>query len=115
MEKAPYIALKCGRFPGRFKVQHHAGAVLSVDSIPLATRAANAVISYVAYLAQFFWPSGLAVFYPYPPNFPVWEIAGSVAILIVISVLAIRRPYLAVGWLWYLGTLVPVIGLVQVG
>jgi len=115
MEKLPYFALSAAASLIAFKVQHQAGAVLSVDSIPLATRAANALISYVAYLVQFFWPSGLAVFYPYPPSLPAWQIAGSALILAVISALAIRRPYLTVGWLWYLGTLVPVIGLVQVG
>jgi tetratricopeptide (TPR) repeat protein len=89
--------------------------VHSVETFPIATRAANAVVSYVAYLGQFFWPSGLAMFYPYPPSFPVWQIAGCALILVAIFALAIRRPYLTVGWLWYIGTLVPVIGLVQVG
>ena len=115
MEKVPYLTLSIAASLIVFKVQRSAGAVLSADSIPLATRAANALISYVAYLGTFFWPSGLAAFYPYPPSLPAWEIAGSGLILIVISALVIRRPYLTVGWLWYLGTLVPVIGLVQVG
>lgn len=114
-EKVPYIALSAVASWIAFKVQHQAGAVLSTDAIPFVTRAANALISYVAYLVQFFWPSGLAMFYPYPPSLPLWQIAGSALILILISVLALRRPYLTVGWLWYLGTLVPVIGLVQVG
>jgi cytochrome c-type biogenesis protein CcmH/NrfG len=115
MEKAPYLTLSAVASLIAYKVQHAAGAVLSVDSIPIATRAANALISYVAYLGTFFWPVDLAMFYPYPPSLPVWQIAGSAAILVAISVLALRRPYLTVGWLWYLGTLVPVIGLVQVG
>ncbi len=115
VEKMPYMALSAAASLIAFRVQHQAGAVLSVDSIPIATRAANAVISYVAYLGMFFWPSGLAMFYPYPPSLPVWQIVGSALILIAISALAIRRAYLAVGWFWYLGTLVPVIGLVQVG
>ncbi len=115
MEKVPYVALSVAASVIAFKVQHSAGAVLTVDSIPITTRAANALISYVAYLAQFFWPSGLAMFYPYPPSLPAWQIAGSALILIAITALSIRRPYLTVGWLWYLGTLVPVIGLVQVG
>jgi len=115
MEKVPYMALSVAASVIAFKVQHSAGAVLSVDSIPLATRAANAVISYAAYLGTFFLPSNLAVFYPYPPSLPAWQIAGSALVLAIVSALAIRRPYLTVGWLWYLGTLVPVIGLVQVG
>ena len=115
VEKAPYFTLSAVVSLVTYKVQHAAGAVTALDSIPIATRAENAVISYVAYLAQFFWPSGLAVFYPYPPVLPVWQIVGSALILVAISALVLLRPYLAVGWLWYLGTLVPVIGLVQVG
>jgi tetratricopeptide (TPR) repeat protein len=115
VEKTPYLALSAAVSLVTFKVQHAAGAVTALDSIPLATRAGNAVISYVAYLGQFFWPSGLAVFYPYPPVLPVWQIVGSAVILVAITALALLRPYLAVGWFWYLGTLVPVIGLVQVG
>lgn len=115
VEKIPFLALSAAVSLVTYKVQHAAGAVTALDSIPLATRAENAVISYVAYLAQFFWPSGLAVFYPYPPAIPVWHIAVSALILVAVSALALLRPYLTVGWLWYLGTLVPVIGLVQVG
>jgi protein O-mannosyl-transferase len=115
VEKVPYLALSAAASLIAYKVQHQAGAVLSVDSIPLATRAANALISYVAYLGTFFWPSGLAMFYPYPANLPPWQVAVAALILVAISAAAIRRPYLTVGWLWYLGTLVPVIGLVQVG
>jgi len=112
VEKIPFLTLSALASFIAFKVQHKAGAVLSADTVPMATRTANALISYVGYLSQFFWPSGLAVFYPYPASFPVWRTA---AILVLISGLALLRPYLTVGWLWYLGTLVPVIGLVQVG
>jgi len=115
IEKVPYLTISAAASVIVFKVQHSAGAVLSVDSIPLATRASNALISYVVYLGTIFWPSGLAMFYPYPPSLPAWQIAGAAVILVVISALVIPRPYLTVGWLWYLGTLVPVIGLVQVG
>jgi tetratricopeptide (TPR) repeat protein len=115
MEKVPYMALSVAASVIAFRVQHSAGAVLSVDSIPIATRAANALISYVAYLGAFFSPTKLTMFYPYPPSLPAWQIAGSALVLLLVSAVAIRRPYLTVGWLWYLGTLVPVIGLVQVG
>jgi tetratricopeptide (TPR) repeat protein len=115
IEKMPYLTISAAVSLVTYTVQHRAGAVLSVDAIPLATRIANAVISYGAYLGEFFWPSGLAVFYPYPPSLPVWQIVGSALILVMVSALAFYRPYLLVGWFWYLGTLVPVIGLVQVG
>jgi Tfp pilus assembly protein PilF len=114
-DKVPLFAITAVVSVITFKVQHAAGAVLSTDYVPLSTRAANALIAYVAYLEQFFWPANLAVFYPYPASFPAWQVGGAAVILVTISGVALLRPYLAVGWFWYLGTLVPVIGLVQVG
>ena len=95
-------------------------AILAMDRIGLPSRIANAIVSYASYLVRVFYPARLAVFYPYPENGPpAWQIAGSLLLLAVLSagvLLWIRkRPCLAVGWLWYLGMLVPVIGLVQVG
>jgi tetratricopeptide (TPR) repeat protein len=73
----------------------------------------------VAYIGKMFWPTRLAVLYPYPRSLPSWWVIGSVVILLGVSVVALRlarrAPYLPVGWFWYVGTLVPVIGLVQVG
>ena len=91
-----------------------------IEPVPVALRMGNAVVSYVIYLRQMIWPAGLAVLYPYPRNgLPGWEIALAVVLLAAISAVVIfqrrRQPYLLVGWLWYLGMLVPVIGLVQVG
>ena len=92
---------------------------LNIDSVPFVERCANAVVVYVLYLAKTVWPSGLAAFYPYPPMRPLWQVAGAAAILAAITLFSFRqarrRPYLIVGWLWYVGTLVPVIGLVQAG
>jgi tetratricopeptide (TPR) repeat protein len=99
-------------------VQASSGAVESLTTVPVALRLENAVVSYIGYLAATFWPSGLTVFYPYPATLPAWQpITAACAILgISAAVFALRqRRYLAVGWLWYLGTLVPVIGFVQVG
>ena len=115
IEKTPFVAISALVSIVTYNVQHAAGAVTALDLIPLSTRAENAVITYVAYLGQFFWPSGLSVFYPYPPAIPMWQVAGAALILLAISALSLLRPYLAVGWFWYLGTLVPVIGIVQVG
>jgi Flp pilus assembly protein TadD len=103
-----------------FWAQKKGGAVASMVSVPLEARIENALVSYVAYLRQTFWPAGLACFYPLPGQA---QSRGSalLCLLILASISALvlrvrrRRPYLAVGWLWYLGTLVPVIGLVQVG
>ena len=84
-----------------------------------ALRVENAIISYVRYLGKAFWPSRLALFYPYPLSlYPRWKVAGAVVLLLAITgavALAYRRRYLTVGWLWFLGTLVPMIGVVQVG
>jgi tetratricopeptide (TPR) repeat protein len=91
-----------------------------IGKSPLAFRVENALISYVTYLAQMFWPHGLAVLYPYPTHaLPPAEVAGAGALLALISAAVFlwrdRRPWLLVGWLWYLVMLLPVIGLVQVG
>ena len=95
-------------------------AVRPLQRLPLGSRVANALVSCVGYLGQLFYPVGLAVLYPHPQDaLPLWKIVGSALLLagISLAVLASRRkcPYLLVGWLWYLGMLVPVSGLVQVG
>ena len=95
------------------------GTIAPLEALPLGTRMANALISYVSYVGKMVWPFRLAIQYPYPEKFPLWQLAGAGLFLIGVSFLVIRearrRPYLVVGWLWYLGTLVPVIGIVQVG
>ncbi|MCX5878494.1 MAG: tetratricopeptide repeat protein [Deltaproteobacteria bacterium] len=92
---------------------------LGFEMRPLTLRMANALVSYVSYLGQTIWPMNLGAFYPFPRSLPSWQVAGSALLLAVISLGAIRsasrRPYFLVGWLWYLVTLLPVIGLVQWG
>jgi tetratricopeptide (TPR) repeat protein len=94
------------------------GAVHS-ELFPLGVRIGNAFISYITYIGKMIWPSNLAVFYPYPKLLVPWQVLGSVFLFITITLVVIwrakRSPYLATGWLWYIGTLVPVIGIVQVG
>lgn len=115
-EKLPLLALSAIVSTTSYFVQQSSGALISV---PLGMRIGNALISYVNYIAQVFWPARLAVFYPYPRSLETWQVAGALVLLIGISLAALRalrtRPWLATGWFWYLGTLVPVIGLVQVG
>ncbi len=118
LEKVPLMALAAGSAVATILAQ--AEAVRSVETFPLSARIANAIVSYVAYLGQFVCPVGLSVLYPHPGNgIPAAKVAGALLLLAAAStgiVLARRRcPYLLVGWLWYLGMLVPVIGLVQVG
>jgi protein O-mannosyl-transferase len=95
---------------------HEEGWMASASQCPLADRVANATLSYARYLLQLFWPANLAAYYPLPASFPAWPLAGAALLLAGISVgalcLARRRPYVIVGWLWYLVTLLPVIGLV---
>jgi tetratricopeptide (TPR) repeat protein len=89
------------------------------DAFPMALRIQNAIVSYAAYLGRTIWPVGLAAFYPFPHEIPSWQIAASAAVMLAISIGVARtarsRPYALVGWLWYLGMLVPVIGVIQVG
>jgi protein O-mannosyl-transferase len=118
LEKIPLVLLAAASSLVTFSVQKSGGTVVSAEALPLTLRVSNAIISYGSYILKMFWPSGLAVFYPSRAAIG-WELPVSVMLIAGVSILVIRalrrRPYLAVGWFWYLGTLVPVIGLVQVG
>jgi tetratricopeptide (TPR) repeat protein len=117
LEKIPYFALSAICCAITFNFQQGAGAVSS--HLPFYMRAETALISYFRYLGKLLWPTGLCIHYPYPSNWPLAVVWCSAIALVVISLLAVicRRnlPWLGVGWFWYVGTLVPVIGLVQVG
>ena len=124
-EKVPLLGLSAISCFITFLAQSRGGAVRFLDFVPLGLRVSNAFVSYVSYLGQMIWPSSLAMFYPHPGSItaqagiPLWKIMGAALLVCGISFLVMRqaqrRPYLLVGWLWYVGTLVPVIGLVQVG
>lgn len=97
-----------------------ANTVAPGDACPFSERLANACVSYVIYIIKMLWPQNLAVFYPRPENgLPGWEFAGSLLVLVALSIYAYRmartRPYVTMGWFWYVITLIPAIGLVQVG
>ena len=100
-------------------VVSQAGNIQSLQRAPVSARIANALISYVVYLRQFFWPVGLAAFYPRSESLPAWQVATALVVLAAVSVAALllwrKQPAVLVGWLWYLGTLVPTIGLVPIG
>jgi protein O-mannosyl-transferase len=118
-EKAPFFVLSAVSSILTIFAQQKGGALISLEYYPFETRIANALVSYASYIEKMIWPRHLAVFYPYPETLPLWKVAGAVLLLSSLTFLAIRAarkyPYLAVGWFWYLGTLIPVIGLVQVG
>jgi Tfp pilus assembly protein PilF len=117
-EKVPLLIIAAASSVVTFIAQQGSGAVASLE-LPLDARISNALVSYVGYIWKMLWPSRLAMFYPHPEVLPLWKVVGASLVLVTVSVLALRtakkRPYVTVGWLWYLGTLVPVAGLVQVG
>ena len=119
VEKIPLFLIAAFSGVSTYVMQAHSNNLSFGEKVPLAARCANAVVVYVLYLVKTVWPSGLAVFYPHPITRPVWQVAGAALILAAITLFCLRharrRPYLIVGWLWYLGTLVPVIELVQAG
>lgn len=117
-EKLPLIGLTLCASVGAYVAQQHQGAIAAVAQLPIALRIGNAFMSYVLYLRDFVWPSNLAAFYPYLER-PVWMPLAAALAVAGATALAARsvrqRPYIAVGWFWYLGTLIPAIGLVQAG
>jgi tetratricopeptide (TPR) repeat protein len=120
LEKLPLFVLSAASCAVTLLAQERGHAVQSLDEHTLSDRLANAVVSYAAYLVQTVWPGNLAAYYPYEHlAWSDWRVVAALPLLAGITAVAVwqavRRPYLLVGWLWYLGTLVPVIGLVQVG
>jgi Flp pilus assembly protein TadD len=119
-EKIPFFVVSAAFSAIAMFAQSRGGAVRTLSQFPLSKRALNAVVVYVAYLGKIFWPENLAVYYPHPQEGlnPI-AVGLAAALLLAISAAAIacvrRCPYLFVGWCWYLGTLVPMIGLVQIG
>lgn len=120
LEKVPLMLLSFGSSIITYHVQQAAGAMASTDRLPLVLRLENAIVSLVRYLGKTFWPSDLAVFYPHPGMaLSVSTVLLSGVILGTVTMFTWlwrkRSPYLFVGWFWFLGTLVPVLGIVQVG
>jgi Tfp pilus assembly protein PilF len=119
VEKIPFFALSLASCVVTFIAQKSGGAVAAFESLPFGARLENALVSYAAYLVKFIWPAALSPIYPHPTHWDTWRVVGSALLLLVLSAAAWltrrRFPFVLVGWLWYLGTLVPVIGLIQVG
>ena len=118
-EKIPFFILTALAVFITYRTHNVEGLAQSFNFAPISTRCANALISYFAYLGKTFWPANLAVYYPYDLNFALGMIAVPVIIIFLISACVLynlkKLPFLFVGWSWYLGTLIPVIGLIQVG
>ncbi len=118
LEKAPFLGLAVASAALTFRAQQGAGGVFN-EQFPFPDRVANALVAYAKYLGKTVWPSGLAIYYPHD-GFPAWwQVGGSALLLAGLTAVVVRRfravPAAAVGWFWFLGTLVPAIGLVQVG
>jgi tetratricopeptide (TPR) repeat protein len=117
LEKLPLFALVAASCAATLFAQRP--TVAALVHLPFPFRLANAFTSYADYIGKMFWPTHLAALYPYPRAWFLWELLAAATVLVPVSLLALgtarQRPYIIVGWLWYLGTLVPVIGLVQVG
>jgi tetratricopeptide (TPR) repeat protein len=118
-EKLPLVALAALASAVTYAAQKGGGSVAPLETMSLGVRTANALLAYATYIRKTFWPVDLACFYPYPRAFDPWRVGGAGVLLALISLAVVRlgrrHPYLPVGWFWYVGTLVPVIGLVQVG
>ena len=118
-EKIIFFVLAAAAAAVTYTVQQGSRAVKTLNVFPLALRVENALVSYAAYIEKTFWPSGLAVFYPYPAKIALWRVVIAGGLIAGLSIVFVRlwrtRPYLAVGWFWFLGTLIPMIGLVQIG
>ena len=119
IEKIPLFGLSFFSSIAAYVAAQKVGTVRSVELLSPADRIGNAFVSYIAYIVKMILPVNLAVFYPHPGNVILWQVFGAIVVLLAITVFVIWRikksPYLATGWFWYLGTLVPVIGVVQVG
>ncbi len=119
VEKIPFLLLTLAACGLTYHAQNSAGAVRSWVELPLGIRCANSAMSYWRYIGKAFWPVNLALIYPYHKHWPVLLVITAVLLLVILTVFfgfrARRSPYLIVGWLWFLGTLVPTLGLVQVG
>lgn len=120
MEKAPLFALAALSCVVTFLSQSRGGAMPGMEILPFSARLGNVLVSYIAYMGKMLWPADLAVLYPHPVWWPSWKVAlGAVVLPLLTTVLVVRMgrkfPYAPMGWLWYVGTLVPVIGIVQVG
>ena len=117
IEKVPLFILSAASVGATLYAQW--SGIAPFETLLFSTRLSNALVSYVSYMGKMIWPHGLAVFYPCPEDIPLWQVGGAGLLLIMITAIAVRLrrryPYAIVGWLWYLGTLVPVVGLVQVG
>ncbi len=118
-EKVPFFVLAVASSVITYVVQKSSGSVSTLESVPFDYRIKNVLVGYLDYVEKMFWPQDMAIMYPLPHDWPMESLMGASFMLAAVTIGALvwarRKPYLAVGWLWFVGTLVPVIGLVRVG
>ncbi len=119
VEKIPLMALSILSIVFSVSSLQGHNSLMPHNAVPIGIRIANALVSYVVYLGKLLWPLELSVFYPFPRSIPLWQPVAAMLLLLSVTLFVLRlhrsKPYLITGWLWYLGTLVPVLGLVQAG
>lgn len=119
MEKLPMLVLSLAAIVISFMSVKDSSTVITTQFVPMSLRIENAIVSYVHYLWKLFFPHNLTFYYPYPDVIPAWQVIGSAALLILTTAFVLRlffrAPYLTVGWMWFLGTIVPVSGIIQGG
>lgn len=119
LEKIPFFVFSAASVYISSLAFQHNKMIISTESVPIKLRISNALVSYISYIKKMIWPDNLAIFYPYPDALPLWQITGAALILIGITILVIwmlkSKPYFAIGWFWYIGTMAPVIGFAQAG
>jgi Tfp pilus assembly protein PilF len=119
LEKVPLLALSVVSVFFTYFPLEQRNRVISTETVPMVLRIKNALVCYVGYIRDMFWPKDLAIFYPYPEKVLVWKAVGALLFLVFVTVVFIwvlrQKRYLTTGWLWYIGTALPIIGLVQVG
>ncbi|MRR38446.1 tetratricopeptide repeat protein, partial [bacterium] len=119
LEKIPLLLLALVSFASSLMMQPEHTTFISTTQAPMGLRVSNALVSYVKYMGKLLWPFDLGVPYPYPTEVLLWKVLASVVLLAGMTILAVRlvsrRPYVLVGWLWFLGALVPFLGIIQSG
>ncbi|MFZ2633431.1 MAG: tetratricopeptide repeat protein [Desulfosalsimonadaceae bacterium] len=119
VEKIPLLVLSVLSMLLSVIALHNQNQIVSAHFIPISLRIENAIISYVRYIVKIIWPQDMAIYYPFPDSIPLWQVSSSLILLTaafaIVLFLHKKAPYLAVGWLWFIGTLTPVTGIIQGG
>ena len=119
VEKVPLIILSAVMIVYSSRSMSNIGSYISIKAVPMNLRIKNAIVSYILYIEKMFWPDNLTFFYRFPNEVPLWEVVGALIFILIITILGLKYikkfPYIIFGWLWFIGTLIPVSGIIQGG